>query len=58
VDGSALPVDPSPVDPSPVDLSERASTDAMSTRQGASEEEDTKPTLGDKIKGLLHRSSD
>jgi predicted RNase H-like HicB family nuclease len=47
-----------PVDPSTIDLRERASTDAMPIRQGASEEEDSKPTLGDKLKSLLHRSSD
>lgn len=52
-DGIALPVEPSTID-----LRERASTDATSIRQGASEEEDPKPTLGDKLKSLLHRSSD
>jgi predicted RNase H-like HicB family nuclease len=47
-----------PVDPSTIDLGERASTDAPPIRQGASEEEEPKPTLGDKLKSLLHRSSD
>lgn len=53
VDGFALPVDPSTID-----LGERAPTDATPIEQGASEEEDPKPTLGDKLKSLLHRSSD
>jgi predicted RNase H-like HicB family nuclease len=55
VDSIALPVDPATID---MRDRERASTDAMPIGQGASEDEDSKPTLGDKLKSLLHRSSD
>lgn len=53
-DGVELPVGASTIDPS-----EPPSTDDSSAPHAeANEEEAAKPTLGDRVKSLLHRSSD